>query len=413
MNLKNILWKSIAVLIVLYFILGNFAITGLGIAEVIAEEANRPEMAIEQSIEKYVQYEKENYKGAIIQTKINVLENAERDKYIPIQSTQLSINVPSINGVKPTKVTITKVNTQLTTGKINNNLNQNYDKDTGLFSVLYGNSDSNTEYKENAKDEFEILYIYPQEAFITNTNKSELVQVVNVNVNFIENRELVSARASNRIMEERFVTNGEVTNYEIINTSDVYKGYMYSDESNGTNYVTDYKTTSELTVNNSEIIDNIKIGLEKSKFNLSNNQEIDTNTIQYKSTKISEEEFKKIFGQDGAIRFYLGNSSTEYASIKYITDENNNKKFTTEYRTLNINNVENGKVVYPSETLAVRIETTKPISEGILSFENEKRIISASNYGDKVENLSSIKESRSIIATKSEIIKSRKSSSNN
>ena len=67
MNLKNITNKIIATLVSIYFVLGNCAVTGLGIAEAIAEDMQTPKLGIEQSYEKYIQYEKETLKTGVEQ----------------------------------------------------------------------------------------------------------------------------------------------------------------------------------------------------------------------------------------------------------------------------------------------------------------------------------------------------------
>ena len=46
MSLKNILGKITASIVALYLVLGNFAVAGLGIAEVIAETVKTPEITI-------------------------------------------------------------------------------------------------------------------------------------------------------------------------------------------------------------------------------------------------------------------------------------------------------------------------------------------------------------------------------
>ena len=403
MNLKNITSKIIATLVSVYLVLGNCAVTGLGIAEAIAEDIQTPKLAIEQSYGKYIQYEKENYKGAVVQTNVSIKE--EEGTHIPVNNMELKLKVPSINGILPDKVSIIKSNTILTNGTENYSVNQDYNKDSGLLTISYENPKVDgkiySEYKENAKDEFEIIYIYPESAYAARNEQRVLAQEININATYKVNKETLSSTARSMISESKVADSEDLINYEIKSASEIYKGFMYSNETNKTNYATDYKTISEVDIFNSEIIDTIKVGLEKSVFNLNNNTELNTNSAQYKYTKISEYDFNKIFGQDGELDFYIGN--TKYAAIKYGEADNKGKRnFATEYYTQEKQTIEAGKVEYPTGTVNVRIESSKPVCEGKIYIENSKQIISASNYGAKVSTLKNIKETRSIIATKND-----------
>ena len=402
MNLKIISSKVIATLVAIYLVIGNCAVAGLGIAEIIAEDIQTPQVAVEQNIEKYVQYNKEYYRGAEIKTSICVKEQSPKERHLPVNSMKVQIQVPAISGILPERVNIVKSNTMLTNGTENYSVNQNYNKDTGLLIVSYENQNKYSEYKENAKDEFEIIYIYPENAYAENSEQREITQKVDIEVGYKVYNKLLYSRASkmnSATMSAEECKNEDIAGYAIKNSSDVFKGYMYSNEENKTNYATDYKTVSELNIVNSGIVDNVEILLEKAIFNVNDNKELNTSSIQYKYTKISEEEFNKIFGQDGVLEFYLGD--TKYAAIKYSQADNNGKRnFVTEYYTQEKQNIEAGKVEYPTGTVNVKIESTKPLNEGKIYFENLKQIVPESNYGTKVAEIKSIKESVSMMANK-------------
>ena len=397
MNLKSILWRSIAMIIVLYMVLGNFAIAGLGITEVIADDViYSPKIAVNTELQKFIQYNMNNYKGAEIQTSIEVTEQTGRERHLPIYKMELNVQVPSIDGIMPERASIMKSNTMLTNGIENYSVNQNYNKDTGLLVISYYNQNNYSEYKENAKDEFEILYTYPESAYSVQNEQRSIVNKVNIDAEYKVNNSSIHSHASKTISETispENKTDIEAIEYTCKHTTEVYKGYMYSNEKNKTNYVTDYNVASELSVNNIDLTNSLNIELNKSIFGLQNNTELNTNTIEYKSTKISEEDFSKIFGQSGYIDFKIGEE--KYATIKFI-DENGNKKFTTIYYIQLKENIEAGKVEYPEETLEVKIETSKPIANGKIIFESEKRIIAEKDYETRVSDLKNIIEIRKI-----------------
>ena len=277
MNLKSILGKVIASIVALYLVLGNFAIAGLGIAEVIAEEVYTPELAVEQNIDKYVQYNKENYKGAEIQTSISVIEKTSKENHLPVNSMKLQIQVPNIDGILPNRVNIIKTNTLLTNGTENYSVNQNYNKDTGLLIVSYENLNNYSEYKENAKDEFEIIYIYPEGAYANNNERKEIKQEVNIEAGYKVYNQLLNSHARKNIsvtMSAENLNSLEAVNYEIIGATEVYKGYMYANEQYGNTYKTDYKLTEKLSVLNKDLIDELTVILEQSSYKDSNSKEI-------------------------------------------------------------------------------------------------------------------------------------------
>lgn len=399
MSLKNILGKITASIVALYLVLGNFAVAGLGIAEVIAETVKTPEIAIEQNIDKYVQYEKNDYKGAIVQTSVKIKEETEKESYLPVKDVSMEISVPKVNGVFPGRVSIIKKDTNLTTGNEYGDLSQNYDSSSGLLVVSYQNTENYTEYKENAKDEFEIIYIYPELAFIGDNAECELNQVTKVKVNYASGKETLSTEKQERLTQKQTENKGEISDYLLKSSTDIYKGYMYANEQYGNTYKTDYKLIEELSILNKDVVDEITIGLDQSLYKDINSKEIKANSIVYKSSKISSTDFYRLFGIDGQVDFYIGD--IKYATIKYSdADEKGNRNYETIYYTVEKENIEAGKVEYPSNTKSVTIKTSNPTGEGVAIFENEKQIISQSEYEKEVKNLKEIKESRIFNANK-------------
>ena len=402
MNLKGILGKITASIIAVYLVLGNFVVAGLGLKEVIAEEIVTPRLAVEQSIEKYIQYSKENYKGAVIQTNIGITETTGREEHLPVSTMKLNINVPSISGVLPERISVIKANTVLTNGTENYSVNQNYNKDTGLLVVSYENSNNYSEYKENTKDEFEIIYIYPESAYADNYEQKAITQEINIEAEYkVHNKSLYSH--ARKIISETISSdvNIDVANYDIKNVTEIYKGYMYANEKFGNTYKTDYKLVEELSILNKDLIDNLTIKLDQSSYKDIDSKEIKANSVAYKSSKISSANFYKLFGIDGYMDFYVGD--TKYASIKYSEeDENGNRNYETVYYTVQKDNIEAGKIEYSLNTKVVTIKTSKPTGEGIITLENEKQILSQSKYEKSVTDLNEIKESRNLNANKIE-----------
>lgn len=407
MSLKNIAGKIIACFIAIYMVLGNIMMTGIEMSKVIAEEANIPQITLLSELQKYVQYSNELGKGAVIQTKLSLGEESSKDTHKNISKTEIQIDAPKIDGILPERVNIIAANTKLTNGKEEGEINQNYNKETGLLNIFYENQANYQDYIENAKDEFEIIYIYPQLAYKASEEK------INVEIKGEVKREYRlenSTVSNNKVQIDRFELSkniGEIVNYEVICTSDIYKGYLYANEENKTNYETEYKNTAEFSVLNNDVTEQTKLILGKTSFIDKENKETATDAVVYKSSKISEKEFNKMFGQDGWVNFYIGN--TKYATINYSeADKDGNRTYQTYYHVEGIENNEAGKVVYPEGTLEVIIETSKPQTEGTLSIENEKVIKAKEDYGIKVEDIVKLKEITKIEENKNYIVEEDK-----
>lgn len=418
MSLKHILSKWTASMIIVYMLFGNILITGTEVGKIIAQDLQTPDILIECATQKYVQYNTGNSKGTVLQEKIAVSQQCTKETYLPVQRVQLEIEVPKINEVLPSRINIIGASTVATNGKEQGEISQNYDSTTGLLSISYENSADHegkiySEYKENAKDEFEIIYIYPQEAYVEN-EEVEIIRKINVNMDYKTENDIITAQKEATIKSTQKENIGEIANYEIVSASEVYKGYLYANEENGTNYETTYQTKANLSILNNELIDEIKIELEKSSY-ISKNDEaiIPTDTIEYQSSKLSEEDFYKLFGQDGYLDFYIEN--TKYATIRYAeVDENGNRSYETIYYTEEKENIEAGKVEYPEGTTNVTIVTSKPQTEGNITIENEKKITvrAEDSVRPAVSELKAIREVNKIETNKKEIIEQEQRNEN-
>lgn len=398
MSLKNILEKIVASIIAVYMIAGNFAVTGIGLNEVIAEDAIIPKITIDTEATRYVQYNQKTETGAVLQTNIEIGEDVATSGHKQITKTEVEVKVPEIDGVKPERVTITKANTKLTDGGENVKINPSYSKDTGLLTFSYGNE--NATNVENTKDEFEITYIYSEQAYKANKEQVKMQIKVTAGRNYkIDNS---TATGNANITQEIIETENTASliNFDTVAISDIYKGYMYCNEENKTNYDTNYKNTVSLSVLNSAVTESTEISLGKSKFTKSDKTLINTELVEYLSTKVSETEFYNLLGQDGYINFYINDEQDEYATIRYSeADKKGNRTYQTVYNVEGKESKEAGKVEYASGVKVVRIVFSKPQIEGNIKFENQKTIRASKSYGEQVKNIAKIVEYANVFRT--------------
>lgn len=406
MSLKRILSKLAASIMIIYMLFGNILITGIKLGKVIAQNLQASDILMECETQKYVQYNTNGFKGVVLQDKTSISQQCTKETYLPAQKVQLEIEVPEINEVLPSRINIIQASTMATTGKEQGEIIQNYDSNTGLLIISY-QSNEELEYRENVKDEFEIIYIYSQAAYTENA-EVEISKKIKASIDYKTENGTITTEKETIIKNTQKENIGEIANYETISASEIYKGYLYANEENDANYETNYKVTTNLSILNKELIDEVRIELAKSSYIEKENETIiPTDTIEYQSSMLSEEDFYKMFGKEGYIDFYLGN--TKYATIKYSdADENGNRTYTTVYNTQEKENVEAGKVEYPEETVSVTIVTSKPQTEGNITIENEKRIKAKADYDIQVKQITAIKETNKIETNKKEVIEQDK-----
>lgn len=388
---NTILSKLVAFTVAVYMLVGNFAVAGMGLGQVIAEDEKLPQLTMNYEATKYVVYDSEAGKGAAVKTKLQLGEDiTSQEEFKAVKNVNMEIIAPRLNNKNPERVAIVSNTANLSNGRADVNVNQNYDSNSGLLKLSYKNETGYAEYKENAMDEFEIVYIYSADALMENSNKIEATSQVRAKVEFNKsNKSIERAQTYSFALSEK---RGEVA--EVATTStEVYKGYLYSNENNKTSYKTNYTETQMLDVMNSEIVDKVVLTQEASKF-LQNNNEIDANVV-IKSTAIPSNSFYKMFGIDGYVDVFVNNE--KYATIRYNDDKD--RKYVVEYVTGEQKETE-GKVEYPANTKSVYFVTGNPIHEGTLQMTTEKSILASQSI--KASTMNAIKENNIVVATKGE-----------
>lgn len=408
MNLKNVFVKITAIFAVIAMIAGNFSLLGTGINAVIAEELKTPEIQADIELSKYVQYDTNGAKGVIVKAKISEGDSQDKEKYKPVQNKTITVQASKINGEMPERVKVIANSTKSINGKDGaevefSNDNWNYDKDSGLLTISLENNSNYSTYVENAKDEFEIIYIYGANSYKGNEEEVAISLKANIVENIKADNETI--KSEKNINKDATVKEniGDITNIDSIYNTDIYKGYMCSNNNNKTSYETEYTTTSNLEVLNSNLIDNVIATIKQDDFVVSTKKEdktIPTNgNIYYKSTTMSKKEFDNILGTDGAIE--LSDGTERIATIKYSEpDKKKNRKLQVEYNTGDIKEIEDNNITveYSKQIDSITIKTSKPITEGTLQISNRKAIKAFSQAG--LENIKAIQENLQISSNK-------------
>ena len=355
------------------------------------------DVRVESEATKYIDFGK----GVILQTSVKV-DNLTEKNTLPVKNTNLSIQVPELDGKEPSKVTVVANTTEGTNGKTAGNVvfdenNWNYDSETNTLTISVENSKqlvqiNNTEdylkeaeeekieeeryYSKSGIDEYFITYTYEDiimpETLNTNANiKAELTTFSGV-----ENDGFINVKSCEKDVEYSLEgKTGDIVSLSIENeTKDVSKAYMYVNNNHKDTYEIELNDKTIINIAYKDIVQNIFVEDVENFYKDKQSNKILTDDIYYKKIIVSKENFNDILGEDGEIKI-LDVNGNEIAKLNkdYQVDEENNLVVNLESRYSKLN-----------------IQTTAPLKEGNLVIHKMKAITNSSLDKETLKNVSFI-----------------------
>lgn len=292
---------------------------------------------LSNKIEKYIDL---GEKGILLQQNVTtqVIDNK-----LPRENETLSLQAPNIDGRRPETVVVLLNGEKLSEAKVT------YNQETGSLEIR-------NETKGTwgvASNEYKIIYKYsPDIVFTTKTITLQTkMQTKLYTQDEIEKQE-------EQTIEINQIGNVVSTNKRTTNS--IYKGYMYANSSNETNF-TEY---NDIEISDVSSVENIEIGKEQEVFS-NEQQTFDiSGKVLYKATTINKADFIRIFGSEGEILI-----KDKYDNILGVINQNTEAN-------------ENGQILisYDGEMDYIKIVTSKPNKEGIISIENTRAIKGETGY---------------------------------
>lgn len=316
---------------------------------------------VEQTLKTFIPYQVGEKVGTILQT---TLQTGLENNALPIKQTQINVKVPEVNGIKPEEVIVTANNTYATNNKSAEQFGENnwtYDKETGMLNITVNNEENQNKVSWNKtnKDEYVITYIFAEKL-----QEIKAEQKVELTISAYNNVQ-TEVKNSNTLNIEQTEVKGDFVTTQISSQEELSKGYLYTKSDKEI----EYSEKIDLTISYADLVD--KITVQKNVDNFVNNEgQVSPTTISninyayYKTTSVSKENFEKILGTDGYIKI-LGTDGQQLAIFNKDTqaDENGNFVYT-----------------YEAKTNQIKIETSKPITEGKLEIKNTKSLTGKTDY---------------------------------
>lgn len=334
-----------------------------------------PETVIESELTRFVPFATSGKYGVLLQVKVNT---SVKDSILPIKSTQTTVQVPQINGVRPTSVNVIANNTKATNGEDDGlnftSQNYNYDAENGTVKITTTNATDKIVWIKDVKDEYLVNFIYESEEIYNDakTNGVNTSASVKATINVYNNEATQVESQEVSVPISRTEKLGTIADFDIyVDTQSVGKGQVYANYEATQKKETSYSLRYIATVNNAEITDTIKFTQAVDKFLTSDDTESLTtvsgeNSTYNKKVLVNQKVFNKILGEDGTIDIY---------------DENGTKIGTTINKEMTVDGNGNYSLdVSSANNNQLTIIASKPITEGQLVIEIEKAIKTDVNY---------------------------------
>lgn len=341
-----------------------------------------PKASLEQEMLKNKIYTINKERKLLLQT---VVKTGLEHNILPIEKTQIQIQVPTIAGIKPETVKVIATQTMATNGKTGVDFkeeNWKYNEETGTVGIITKNENQENQisWNKKQKDQYIITYIFSEEAIqkIEEQEAQEVKANQDVTLNVLAYGSSVkevtqTANLEMNVKEEK----GEIASSAIKGSMPKFsKGYLYSKIDQETSYMIE----NDVQIDLKEITDQVIVHNKEDKFVVAQEEKATTNHTYFKTTKISKEIFDKILGEEGFIKLL----------------DKDRKVITTINKETAVNEENDYIYTYEGRYAEILLETSKPLVEGELKIQHEKALKTNINYvNEEIAQLEKFKMSAS------------------
>lgn len=331
------------------------------------------EALVEGSLTTYVPYATGEKYGVMVQTKVN---SGIIDSKLPIKKTEIQVEVPQINGQKPTSVNVIATGTKATNGATDGvdfsaENNYEYNNQTGIVNIHTSNVADKIEWAKSAKDEYLVTFIFDGREIYeyAKANGVDTSAKVKVNIEAYNNEETALEEKSTVVPIKETEKVGTVADFDILVGNSISKGQIYANYETTAKKETEYSVRYVSTVNSAELTQSIQFTQQLDKFLTSEDGEGSTtvsgkNYTYNKNVVVSQRVFNKILGEEGSI-------TVLDADKKEIGTINKETKLTNGNYILDVSKADSNQLI---------ITTSKPITEGQLVVDVQKAIKTDMEY---------------------------------
>ncbi len=367
------------------------------------------EVKLEEEPNKYISYGE----GIIFQT-VERIDNVveENVNTLPVEETEIEIDVPTIKDQKPSKITVVANSTEATNGLGAGEVkfgreNWEYNEEENKLRIKVSNekqmveiNESEGEYLQEGEkkqeerlyngsgiDEYLVTYTYENlkveenekleaktKAVARMTTLSGVESDENVNV-------VVSEKENTYSLEG---TTGEIVSLHLNNNKEeISKAYAYINYNNAGRYEVEIPSEMIVNISYKDIVESMEVKDESTVYVDKAGSEIATNDTYYKSISVSKENFDSILGEKGEIKVKdeVGNIISVINSASTV-DENGNivVGFAEKYSRLSF---EMSKPVEDGNIVISTVKAVSDVSVDKATYSNLDKIVTKSRMEAK------------------------------
>ena len=267
------------------------------------------EAEITQSLVKYIPIESEEENKTLVSMQIET--GLKEQKFmLPIKESKLEIQVPVVNGEKPTSVTVNAISTEATNGLTSEKLvftEENWEYNDSEAKITINIQNENKELGKN-KDIYMVNYIYSEKVYEALAQETVAIEAnAKVTIQTYSNNGTQETSASTKqemALEETLGKLVSITGEQI--TESISKGKLYTNINNPqSNDNTQYEYKWNINVSYNEGLAGIVLQDKQEKFTEPHNMNGDiTGKTIYKQIVFNSSAFDELFGEEGKVSIY-------------------------------------------------------------------------------------------------------------
>ena len=289
---------------------------------------------INQTVEKFIRNENSDILQIVINS--NVVENR-----LPKETEKILLQLPTLNESFPKSIVV---------------LHDGVKMENEMLEIKQQEGTLQINFENKANDKNEINWISTDEytVILEYEHSSTIKEEINLNAKVYTKLYTKEGMGNENQEKVKLEEKGNIVSVEYINPEDLYKGYMYAKVQN----TTDYNENIVFQISSLDNIENLQFYNVENSFVNAQNQNLQTDSVNIRQTKINKNEFLRIFGENGKIQII----NPENEVIAEIT------KDTT------LNSEEDFVINYDKEYTKLKFVFTNPIEEGEVHLKNSKYI---------------------------------------
>lgn len=332
--------------------------------------------SVTSEVTKYINFSVDGADGIILQTLIKA-DNTTESKTLPVESSSIDVEVPTLNGTKPESVKVVASALMGSTGEEIDDVsfgsdNWSYNQETNKLNITVQNQSKEVSIQnedetlidetlekvqaystKSGTDEYLVTYIYKN---VSLENLVEANSKITSTFKMYGGTELTASQDAKYELTEQI---GDIVTFSTeTSTESISKGYTYLNYNNSDNkYEIEIDNKLIFNISYKDIVSGLYYEDSANYYVSNSGESFEQNDLYYKSIKISKNNFNEILGEDGYINI-LDSQGNVLATINKDTETNENEVYELK--------------VEGEDLRSIRIETSNPIAEGNLNITTVK-----------------------------------------